>query len=52
MNPNTPDELRTLHETYVWHVNAAVAAGNRRLAEHLAQRYADEALELLTATAS
>ena len=52
MHPDTTDELRALHESYVWRVNAAVAAGNRRLAEHLAQRYADEALQLLTAQAS
>jgi hypothetical protein len=43
------EQLRELHDTYVWQVNAAVGAGRLDLVRELADQYLDEALELLTA---
>ena len=40
-------ELTDLHDSYVWHVNAAVSAGRDDLAWSLAQEFLDEGLELL-----
>jgi len=42
------EELARLHETYVWHVNAAVGEGRMDLVERLADEYLEEALGLLT----
>jgi len=40
-------ELEELHDSYVWQVNAAVAAGHDDVAWDVAQDFPDEALELL-----
>lgn len=40
-------ELTDLHDSYVWHVNAAVSAGRDDLAWSLAQEFLDEGLEML-----
>ena len=39
--------LRELHDTYVWQVNAAIEEGREDLVARLADRYVDEALDLL-----
>jgi hypothetical protein len=41
------EQLHELHDTYVWKVNAAVAAGRLDLAWQFADQYVDEALEQL-----
>lgn len=40
-------ELIELHDSYVWHANAAVSAGRNDLAWDVAQEFPDKALELL-----
>ena len=42
------EQLRELHDTYVWKVNAAVAEGRLDLAWQFADQYVDEALEQIT----
>jgi len=42
------EQLRELHDTYVWEVNAAVGAGRLDLVWELADEYLDQALELIT----
>ena len=42
------EQLRELHETYVWQVNAAVGAGRLDLVWEFADQYLDQALALLT----
>jgi hypothetical protein len=42
------ETLERLHETYVWHVNAAVAEGRMDLVDELAREYEEEALRLMT----
>jgi hypothetical protein len=42
------DELRELHEDYVWEVNAAVGRGEDHVVARLAQDYADRALRVIT----
>ena len=42
------EQLTRLHETYVWHVNAAVGEGRFDLVDQLADEYLDEALALMT----
>jgi hypothetical protein len=42
------EQLRELHDTYVWKVNAAVGAGRLDLVRELADQYLDQALELIT----
>ena len=41
------EQLRELHDSYVWEVNAAVGAGRLDLVWQLADQYLDEALELI-----
>jgi hypothetical protein len=48
----TDDDLRVLHDQYVWLVNAAVERGDTALAEKLADEYADEALRRLTSASA
>jgi hypothetical protein len=43
------DRLRSLHDAYVWEVNAAVGEGRLDLVWRLAEDYMDEALQLLSA---
>ena len=42
------EQLRELHDTYVWEVNAAVGEGRLDLVWQLADEYLDEALRLVT----
>ena len=42
------EQLRALHDTYVWEVNAAVGEGRLDLVWQLADEYLDEALRLVT----
>jgi len=42
------EQLRELHDTYAWAVNAAVGEGRLDLVWQLADQYLDEALELIT----
>jgi hypothetical protein len=42
------EQLRELHDTYVWHVNAAVGEGRLDLVRELADEYVDRAMELMT----
>lgn len=46
--PPTGDELRDLHDSYTWEVNAAVGRGEDRLVDRLSEEYLDRALGLLT----
>jgi len=41
-------QLRELHDTYVWEVNAAIGEGRIDLVWGLADEYLDQALELIT----
>ncbi len=41
------EQLRQLHDTYVWEVNAAVGEGRLDLVWRLADEYLDKALELM-----
>ena len=41
-------QLRALHDTYVWEVNAAVGEGRLDLVWQLADQYLDEALLIVT----
>jgi hypothetical protein len=41
-------QLRELHDAYVWEVNAAVGEGRLDLVWQLADDYVDEALALIT----
>jgi hypothetical protein len=43
------EQLRELHDTYVWEVNAAVGEGRLDLVWQLADDYLDQALRLMTA---
>ena len=43
-------QLRALHDTYVWEVNAAVGEGRLDLVWQLADQYLDEALLIVTGT--
>lgn len=45
----TSEQLRELHDAYVWEVNAAVGEGRLDLVWQLADQYLDEALRLVTA---
>ena len=40
-------QLRALHDSYVWEVNAAVGAGRLDLVRELSDQFLDQALELL-----
>lgn len=42
------EQLRALHDNYVWKVNAAVGAGRLDLVRELSDQFLDQALELLT----
>ena len=42
-------QLRELHDTYAWEVNAAVGEGRLDLVRQLADDYIDRALALMTA---
>jgi mono/diheme cytochrome c family protein len=42
------EQLRELHDTYAWEVNAAVGQGRLDLVWQLADQYVDEAVELIT----
>ena len=42
-------QLRELHDSYVWEVNAAVGEGRLDLVWQLADEYLDQALVLMTA---
>ena len=42
------EQLRALHDTYAWEVNAAVGEGRIDLVWGLADEYLDKALELIT----
>jgi hypothetical protein len=42
------EQLRELHDTYAWEVNAAVGEGRLDLVWQLADDYLDQALELMT----
>jgi hypothetical protein len=42
------EQLRELHDSYAWEVNAAVGEGRLDLVWQLADQYVDEALELIT----
>jgi hypothetical protein len=42
-----PEQLRELHDTYAWEVNAAVGEGRLDLVWRLADEYLDRALELM-----
>ena len=42
------EQLRELHDEYVWEVNAAVAEGRLDLVWQLADDYLDRALRLIT----
>jgi hypothetical protein len=42
------EQLRELHDTYTWEVNAAVGEGRLDLVWGLADEYLDRALELIT----
>ena len=42
------EQLRALHDTYAWEVNAAVGEGRIDLVWGLADEYFDKALELIT----
>jgi hypothetical protein len=41
------DELRELHEDYVWEINAAVGRGEDHIVDRLARRYTEAALRLI-----
>jgi len=41
-------QLRALHDTYTWEVNAAIGEGRLDLVWGLADEYLDQALELIT----
>ena len=43
------EQLRELHDSYAWEVNAAVGEGRLDLVWRLADEYVDRALELITA---
>ncbi len=45
----TAEQLRELHDTYVWEVNAAVGEDRPDLVWRLAEEYLDRALQLVTA---
>ena len=47
-----PDQLRELHDTYVWEVNSAVGENRFDLVQQLADDYLDHALLLMTTGAS
>ena len=42
------EQLRELHDTYVWQVNAAIGEDRLDLVNELADEYLDQALELIT----
>jgi hypothetical protein len=42
------EQLRELHDTYTWEVNAAVGEGRLDLVWGLADEYLDRALQLIT----
>jgi hypothetical protein len=42
------EQLRELHDSYAWEVNAAVGEGRLDLVWQLADEYVDRALELIT----
>jgi hypothetical protein len=42
------EQLRELHDTYAWKVNAAVGEGRVDLVWQLADQYLDKALELIS----
>ncbi len=46
------DDLRRLHEAYVYRINMVLEAGREDLAHELSDAYADEALRLMTAPRS
>jgi hypothetical protein len=46
------ESLHELHDAYIWKVNAAVSQDRLDLALELADKYTDEALQLMTATQS
>ena len=44
------EQLRELHEAYVWEVNAAVGEGRLDLVAQFADDYLEQALQLMTGT--
>ncbi len=46
------DDLRRLHEAYVYKINFVLEQGREDLARELADAYTDEALRLMTALGS
>jgi hypothetical protein len=44
---NVRDQLRELHEAYIWKVNAAVGEGREDLVRRLAEEYTTEAMQLM-----
>jgi len=47
--PTIRDELRELHDAYVWEVNAAVERDEDDLTRRLSDEFTDRALRLMTA---
>jgi hypothetical protein len=45
--PTIRDELRELHDAYVWEVNAAVGRDEDELTERLSDEFTDRALRLM-----
>ena len=43
------DQLRALHDTYVWEINAAIGEDRLDLVWNLADEFTDRALALMTA---
>ena len=46
------EQLRELHDTYVWQVNAAIGEDRLDLVNELADEYLDQALALITGGAA
>jgi hypothetical protein len=46
--PTIGDELRELHEAYVWEINAAVGSDDGARIDRLADEYTERALRVLT----
>jgi hypothetical protein len=45
---SSSEQLRELHDRYVWKMNAAVGEGRLDVVRHLADQYVDQAAELIT----
>ena len=45
-------QLRELHDTYVWEVNAAIGSNDDAFVERLSNEYAERALRVITSPRS